>query len=242
MHLLNKIVTDWQRPWAVTWFCAGSLALFVGFWFTTTRTGLDLFKLMVALIGLICVLALAFRKNGAGNGLGMVANVGEVIVQGRSGATGLVLAPIFYFITHLFGFLHWRKNQDADGNMVPRSGNITVWLVTLAFILIGLWIFPWLNSQLQNFAFIPASDDVAISILGAQVTWYQINILAFVLGVTAQTTMILRYAFSWWIWILVNFVWLTVNIVNNNSIFAIQTMVYQVNALIALYGWWHSQK
>ncbi|WP_207801066.1 MULTISPECIES: nicotinamide riboside transporter PnuC [Gammaproteobacteria] len=240
MNILEKITNDWQRPWAITWFVCGALALFLGFWLTTERTGLDIFKLSVALVGLLCVLALAFRKNIGGNGLGMLANVGEIVAQGRSGATGLMMAPIFYFFTHLFGLLHWRKHQDDKGDMKPQSGSKLLWLITLGFIALGLLLFPWVNSKLQAFAFIPAGSSSAISWLGFNITWYQINVLAFVLGVTAQTMMILRYAASWWIWIVVNFVWLAVNLANNNMIFAIQTLIYQVNAFIALYEWWSS--
>jgi len=65
-------------------------------------------------------------------------------------------------------------------------------------------------------------------------------VFAFVLSITAQATMILRYSFNWWIWIAVNFVWLIVNLMTGNYIFAIQTMVYQINSFIGLYEWQRS--
>lgn len=240
MQLLDKLLNEWARPWAVIWFSCGVIALSAGFWLSTDRGTFDLIMLMVAIIGLVCVLALAFRKNKAGNGLGMLANLGESMVQGRSGATGLMLAPLFYFLTHLYALFDWRRNQDANGDMQPRQAGLSVWLITGVFIAIGLAIFPWLNAQLQQYSFIGADTDTALSLFSLDISWYQINVLAFVLGVTAQTTMILRYSMSWLLWILVNFVWLAVNLANNNVIFAIQTMVYQVNALLALYGWWQS--
>lgn len=242
MSLLDKIIGEWQRPWVVLWFCSGALALGAGFWLTTERSGLDVFMLAVALVGLVCVLALAFRRNTAGNGLGLVANVGEMIAQGRSGATGLMLAPMFYFATHLYGFFEWRKSEDAEGNMTPRKAGLMVWIVSASFIVLGLAVFPWLNAQLQQFSFIPDGDEAAISLMSLEISWYQINVLAFVLGVTAQTTMILRYAISWSLWIVVNFVWMAVNLANNNTIFAIQTMIYQVNAIVGLYAWWRSTR
>ncbi|WP_194755950.1 nicotinamide riboside transporter PnuC [Aliidiomarina indica] len=242
MKFLDKITNEWQRQWAVSWFLCGSLALFAGFWFATERDTLDVVMLAVANIGLVCVVALAFRKNVTGNGLGIIANIGESAVQGRMGATGLMLAPMFYLMTHIYGLFYWKKNQDSDGNMLPREASKTVWLITLVFITIGLAIFPWLNEQLQEYSFIESGGDAAISLLGIDISWYTINVIAFVLGVTAQTTMILRYSFSWSIWIIVNFVWLSVNLANQNYIFAIQTMVYQVNAFIGLYSWWRSSK
>lgn len=237
MNIFDKITNEWQRQWAVVWFVCGALALFAGFWFTTERGGLEIFMLAVALIGLICVVSLAFRRNLTGNGLGITANIGEVIAQGRSGATGLMLAPIFYLATHVYGLFYWRKNQDGDGNMLPRQATVGVWVITAVFIAIGLAVFPWLNEQLQQYSFIESSSDTAMSAFGINISWYAINVTAFVLGVTAQTTMILRYSFSWSIWIIVNFVWLSVNLANNNYIFAIQTMVYQVNAFVGWYGW-----
>ncbi|RUO31361.1 nicotinamide riboside transporter PnuC [Aliidiomarina sanyensis] len=242
IQVLDKIIGEWQRPWALVWFFCGAAALGSGFWWGTERTTLDMLMLCVALIGLICVVALAFRRNLTGNGLGLAANMGESIVQGRVGATGLVLAPLFYFLTHLYGLVTWRKHQDREGNMRPRSANTSVWWVTAGFIFLGLAIFPWLNAQLQTYSFLESSTDVALHFLGWDLSWYQINVVAFVLGVTAQTTMILRYSFSWLLWIAVNFVWLAVNLANQNYIFAIQTMVYQVNAFIGLYGWWRSSR
>ena len=41
------------------------------------------------------------QKNITGNGLGMVATAGEIIVQGTSGAVGLMLAPLFNFFLHM---------------------------------------------------------------------------------------------------------------------------------------------
>lgn len=242
MKFLDKITNEWQRQWAMAWFLCGALALFWGFWLTTERGALDIAMLVVATIGLVCVVALAFRRNLSGNGLGITANLGEIAVQGRMGATGLMLAPMFYLLTHLYGLFYWKKNQDGDGNMVPRDASVGVWLITGVFIAVGLAVFPWLNEQLQQYSFIESGSDAAVSLFGVDVSWYRINVIAFVLGVTAQTTMILRYSFSWGIWIVVNFVWLTVNLVNQNYIFAIQTMVYQINAFVGLYGWWKSSK
>lgn len=242
VQILNNIVGKWHKPWIITWFIFGAISLGVGFFYYTDHSGFEIFKLFIALIGMLCVVALAYRRNLAGNGIGMLANVGEIIVQGRSGATGLMLAPFFYLSTHLFALNYWRKSQDRDGNMVPLKANPLIWLITVVFILIGLFLFPTINDTLQRFRFIDSDNSTAIRLLGLNLSWYHINIIAFVLGVSAQTVMILRYSFSWVLWIVVNFVWLTVNIANQNTIFAIQTLVYQINAVVGLYGWWLSTK
>lgn len=256
MNILHKLTHEWQKPWIITWFVCGVIALFAGyaaenglaygqaltslFDWQTPEQRFTLIKLGVAVIGLLCVVALAFRRNLSGNGLGIVANIGEIFVQGRSGATGLMLSPVFYLTTHLYGLGYWAKNKDGDGNMIPRAANNAVWGFTLLFIAIGLFLFPWLNDRLAQYRFIDNDASQAIGIFGLSVSWYAVNVAAFVLGVSAQTAMILRYTFSWWLWIVVNFVWLAVNLMNGNIIFAIQTIIYQINAVVALYEWWES--
>lgn len=236
-RLLDKITQEWRRPWALTWFFCGVAALFWQF-LVGSRQGFEVFKLIVATIGMLCVLALAFRRNLSGNGLGISANIGEVIAQGGSGATGLMLTPLYNMFTHGYALFYWAKNQDGDGNMIPKKGTGFLWLVTIVFILVALALFPKINDHLQQFSFIEKRDDTALNLSGVALSWYQINVLAFVIAVTAQTTMILRYALSWWLWILSNFVWLAVNLANHNAIFATQAIIYQVNAFIGLYEWW----
>ena len=231
---------DWSAYWVLIWFICGLLALFFGFWTTTEQTALDWFYLLVSVIGLLCVVSLSFRKNIAGNGLGMLATAGEVIVQATSGAVGLMLAPLFNFFSHAYGVKYWANNTDADGNMIPKSANKYVWLLTVGFIIVGLALFPIINRWLdaQGYGVI---DDDGSQFLG-MIDFFWINVVAFVLSITAQATMILRYSFNWWLWIVVNAVWLIVNIMTGNTIFAIQTVIYQINAVVGLYGWYRSEQ
>lgn len=230
---------DWTARWILIWFTLGAMALFTGFWQTTERAPLDWFYFGVSIIGLLCVVGLSFRKNLLGNGLGMAATAGEVIVQGTAGAVGLMLAPIFNFFTHAYGMINWREHTDKNGNMTPKSANKYIWGITVIFITIGLASFPHINEWLINQGYGVIEDDGG-RFLGI-VSFFWINVIAFVLSITAQVTMILRYSFNWWLWILVNVVWLIVNIMSGNVIFAIQTMIYQVNAIIGLYGWQRSE-
>ena len=231
---------DWSAYWVTIWFICGLLALFFGFWTTTEQTALDWFYLLVSVIGLLCVVSLSFRKNIAGNGLGMLATAGEVVVQATSGAVGLMLAPLFNFFSHAYGVKYWANNTDADGNMIPKSANKYVWLLTVGFIIVGLALFPIINRWLdaQGYGVI---DDDGSQFLG-MIDFFWINVVAFVLSITAQATMILRYSFNWWLWIVVNAVWLIVNLMTGNTIFAIQTVIYQVNAVVGLYGWYRSEQ
>lgn len=239
IKLLDNITGKWSLEWTIIWFISGVVALFTGFWQFTEHTGLDWFYLGVSIVGLLCVVSLSFRKNVTGNGLGMAATMGEVVVQGTAGAVGLMLAPLFNFFTHLYGIFYWSKNTDPDGNMVPKSASKWVWLVTIVFIGIGLALFPTINDWLAGMGYAVVEDDNS-KFLG-MIDFFWINVIAFVLSITAQATMILRYSFNWWLWIIVNVVWLVVNLMSGNYIFAIQTMIYQVNAIVGLYEWHQSE-
>lgn len=54
--------------------------------------------------------------------------------------------------------------------------------------------------------------------------------------------MILRYTFSWWLWFGANNIWFAVNLANHNSIFLVQTIIYQINCIISIYEWWRSSQ
>ena len=150
-----------------------------------------------------------------------------------------MLAPMFNFFTHAYGLYYWTKNIDGDGNMLPKSANKAVWGITLTFIVIGLALFPTVNDWLASKGYLVIDDDGS-KFLG-MIDFFWINVVAFVLSITAQATMIMRYSFNWWLWIAVNAVWLIVNLMTQNYIFAIQTMVYQVNAIVGLYEWHRSE-
>ena len=240
IQLLDNITGKWSLQWIIIWFISGVLALSAGFWFTTEHSTLDWFYLAVSFIGLICVVSLSFRKNVAGNGFGMAATAGEVVVQGTAGSVGLMLAPLFNFFTHLYGLFYWSKNTDADGDMIPKSANKWVWLITITFMIFGLAVFPTVNALLASYGYAVVENDSSL-FLGF-ISFFWINVIAFILSITAQAAMILRYSFNWWLWIISNFVWLTVNLMSGNYIFAIQTMVYQVNSFVGLYEWYRSEQ
>ncbi|WP_201511211.1 nicotinamide riboside transporter PnuC [Psychrobacter alimentarius] len=240
IQLLDNITGKWAMQWIVIWFICGVIALSAGFWLTTDHTALDIFYLGVSFVGLVCVVSLSFRKNVMGNGLGMAATAGEVVVQATSGAVGLMLAPLFNFFTHVYGIFYWSKHTDPDGDMIPKSANKAVWLITAVFIILGLALFPTVNSLLASYGYAVVEDDNS-KFLGF-ISFFWINVIAFVLSITAQAAMILRYSFNWWLWIIVNFVWLIVNLMSGNYIFAIQTMIYQINAFIGLYEWQRSEQ
>lgn len=230
---------NWSKHWVLAWFICGVVALFAGFWTMTEHSALDWFYFIISITGLLCVVSLSFRKNIAGNGFGMLATAGEVVVQSTSGAVGLMLAPLFNFFSHAYAVRYWSAHTDEDGDMIPKTASKYIWLITLVFIAIGLMLFPIINQKLTQLGF-GVIDDDGSRFLG-MIDFFWINVAAFVLSITAQMAMILRYSFNWWLWIIVNTVWLVVNLMTGNVIFAIQTVIYQINAIIGLYGWYRSE-
>ena len=107
-------------------------------------------------------------------------------------------------------------------------------------MIIGLALFPTVNALLASYGYAVVENDSSL-FLGF-ISFFWINVIAFILSITAQAAMILRYSFNWWLWIISNFVWLTVNLMSGNYIFAIQTMVYQVNSFVGLYEWYRSEQ
>lgn len=231
IKFLDKITGEWAQEWTVAWFFFGVIALALAFWYKTAHTGFDWFYLGVSITGLICVVSLGYRKNLLGNGFGMLATAGEGFSQWHWGASGLMLTAIFNFFTHIFGLLTWSKNTDADGNMIPKTATKYVWIGTAVVIVAGLMIIPMVNEKMVALGLLPERGN----------QFYYLNVLSFVLSVTAQVTMILRYSFNWWLWIIFNLIAFATNLLSDNYIFAMQMLVYEVNAIVGLYGWYRSE-
>ena len=88
-------------------------------------------------IGLLCVVSLSFRRNIAGNGWYVGKRQSETIVPGNHRVRWVLISRRCLTFSHLYGIL-LVKNTDGDGNMSSKSANKIVWLVTIAFIAIGL--------------------------------------------------------------------------------------------------------
>ncbi len=236
MHikLFDKILDEWSLQWNIFFFVGGSAILSIIFYQTTQHTAWDIFDLIVCIIGLACVCALTLRKNLSANGLGIITSAGDVISQGRHGAIGLMLFPLYAIITHIFALFSWSQNTDQDGNVTTQSSSVMTWVVTVIFIAIGLYFFPIVNDYLIGLGYgITAHDDRQV--LG--ISFYWLNVIAFVLSMTAQTSMMLRYSFSWGLWIICGFIWIIINVMSGYSIFAVKIVIYEVNALLGLYAW-----
>lgn len=220
-----------QKAYAVVFLVSGvllSILISVLFFDPQTSTvWFELFKLAVACGGYLCVYLLAIRRN-SGNVAGFVVNIGEIIIQASYGAFGLAINPIFYGATHLWGMIAWNKRKQDDGTIQTKKAHKVGLVVSGIFLVIAAAIvgYLWMNGYF-------------VEMTGV---FIGLNILAIILGTIAQGTMIAQFKFAWWFWFASNIVWFIINVTTGNAIFALQTVLYQVNVVFALYDQYKNNK
>lgn len=177
-------------------------------------------------IGFLCVYYLGVQKN-RGNILGMAANVNEIGVNLSFSNFGFAISAGYYFITHVFGFFDWRNNTNEKGDTRVRDAKSNKDFMFLIFFLVlatAIVLFLYQDKDLREQVF----PGIGFIFWG--------NIIAMYLGIIAQGTMVLRYRYSWIIWITLNFIAIPVQFASGNYIFGVLYSFYQLNAFIGLYA------
>lgn len=219
-----------EKIFRILWYAvAFGITLYLGWemWETGKQpfTAVCIFVLTVFL-GYMCVSVLVGRSPIWSNVLGMSANVGEIYTQYLFGNLGLAASSFYYFITHILGLSLWtqKKNQDRQGKVKISKINYTSLVLTILFCVLGVLIMYFYGE----------------TIIGKETSFWLfiLNCIAFVIGVSAQFTMIMRQPFSWILWSVSNLIWFTVNLLSHNYIFAVQSVLYEINALIGVYKWY----
>lgn len=174
-----------------------------------------------AFLGLLCVILLAKRKN-LGNVLGMLAVVAECCANFLGGNIGAGLPTFYYFGSHIYGLFTWQKNLDQNKNVKVRSLNESAFLYALIFLIVAAFFNIYLTNE-----------------IGASNTSYQLitNCFIFGLGVVAQLLLMMRYAFNWYLWVLLNVLVIGLNIYTDNIVIATQYLIYLFNALYGICEW-----
>lgn len=174
-----------------------------------------------AFLGLLCVILLAKRKN-LGNVLGMLAVVAECCANFLGGNIGAGLPTFYYFASHIYGLFTWQKNLDQNKNVKVRSLNESAFLYALIFLIVAAFFNIYLTNE-----------------IGASNTSYQLitNCFIFGLGVVAQLLLMMRYAFNWYLWVLLNVLVIGLNIYTDNIVIATQYLIYLFNALYGISEW-----
>lgn len=181
---------------------------------------------VTALLGYVCVNVLVYRSPIVSNLLGMSANIGEIYTHLLFGNVGMACSNLYYFMTHVFGLILWtkKKNQDQEGKIKVSKMNQKALVCTILFCIIGIILMFFLGDY-----FFKKDSPPYILLL---------NCIAFMIGVSAQFTMIMRQPFSWVLWSVSNLVWLSLNLISHNYIFAVQSILYEINALVGIYKWY----
>ncbi len=184
------------------------------------RYGISFFG---AITGLICVILMT-RRSQLANYFGLLSTFGESIGNFLGGNIGAGLPHIYNFSTHVYGVINWRKNHDAEDKVITRSLTLKQYLyVALAFVVIFLF-------------------NIAITRwLGVENTFWQLMLNGFIFGlaIPAQTLLMMRYDFSWYLWVLMNIFMVILNFFGPepNPVIGAQYSVYLFNSLYGLVEW-----
>lgn len=218
----------WRKQYAVSLVLIG---LIIGVFVTDWSDPINWFFYVTAYcLGVPCVVSLADRFPKMGNILGILSNLGEIVINALFGNFGLAFAGVYYGITHLIGLKTWtnEENKDTDGRVKIGKMN-TFWVVfTLVFAIVGLAILLLFGDKLGF-----TTDG---STIGNIMYWG--NIIAYLLGIISQFLMIMRIDFNWWGWFTSNFFWFLLDFGSGNYWFAVRDVLYEANTITALYAWY----
>lgn len=178
-------------------------------------------SLIGAICGLLCVVLLAKRKN-SGNIVGMMAASAESTANVLGNNIGVASLSVFYFISHIYGLVNWRKNQNNNKVVKVRQLKENHFLATLVFLILATFFNIYLTEQLN-----------------VSNTSYQLiaNCFIFGLGIIAQLLLMMRFSFNWYLWIILNVLTVVLNIYTNNPVIATQYLIYLFNAIYGVCEW-----
>lgn len=178
-------------------------------------------SLIGAICGLLCVVLLAKRKN-SGNIVGMMAASAESTANVLGNNIGVASLSVFYFISHIYGLVNWRKNQNNNKVVKVRQLKENHFLATLVFLILATFFNIYLTEQFN-----------------VSNTSYQLiaNCFIFGLGIIAQLLLMMRFSFNWYLWIILNVLTVALNIYTNNPVIATQYLIYLFNAIYGVCEW-----
>ena len=152
----------------------------------------------------------------------MLAVIAECCANFLGGNIGAGLPTFYYFGSHIYGLFTWQKNLDNNKSVKVRSLNENAFLYALIFLIVAAFFNIYLTNE-----------------IGATNTSYQLitNCFIFGLGVVAQLLLMMRYAFNWYLWVLLNVLVIGLNIYTDNVVIATQYLIYLFNAIYGICEW-----
>lgn len=176
-----------------------------------------------AITGLICVI-LFTRRNQLGNYFGLLSTLGETVGNFLGGNIGAGMPHIYSFSTHIYGIITWKKHHDNNDKVITRSLSFRQHLIVLA-VFIAIFIANILITRLS----------------GVDNTLWQLTVngIIFGLAIPAQTLLVMRYDFNWYLWIIMNVFVIALNFLGPepNPIIGAQYCIYLFNATYGLLEW-----
>lgn len=235
---MNKVALSdgaWRKQYIILIILSGLLiGSFITQWGTVSLTDPSTwtevgFFITAYCLGVPCVVALSDRHGIGGNVLGLMSNVGEMLIFWYFGTFGMVFAGAYFGLTHVIGLFRWNgdKFTGDDGKVKISKMKREQAIFTALFIVVGLIALVFFGDV---FGFVKG-----VGTLGTLV-WVG-NLLTFVISVTAQFLMIIGLQESWLFWFLSNFVNFFLNLTSGNVWFMARDVLYQVNAWFAMYSW-----
>ncbi|MGM0164915.1 nicotinamide mononucleotide transporter [Enterococcus sp. DIV1059_2] len=211
------------------------LGLIIGFFITDFSKPNQIgFFITAYCLGVPCVVTLGDRWPITGNVLGLLSNVGEVLINFSFGNTGLAFAGFYYGGTHIVGLIKAanKNNRDEDNKYkISKLDKWWAWFVLFSGA-VGLFILIHFAPQLGF-----VSDGTTLGDIR-----YWGNIIAYLLGILSQFTMIMGIDISWWGWFSSNFFWFLLDLTSGNIWFAIRDVIYEVNCITSIRNWYESSR
>lgn len=186
-----------------------------------------IFFITAYVLGVPCVISLADREGNLGNWLGILSNMGEMLVYGYFKTWGMLISGLYFGIMHIVGLIRWNnpKYQDEDGKIDITKSNKEQLIFTIAFFIFGMILIIF------------AGPLLGFSIEEMGIWKYSFNILTFAISITSQYLMIMGKSISWLGWGSSNFVNFGLNLTAGNYWFMIRDVIYQLNAIAGFYQW-----
>lgn len=163
--------------------------------------------------------------------IGLVNIVGFILLYWRWQLYGNFLLNLAFYIPASFiGIISWLKNRETKYTCeVKTLSNKSRVLLTI-ISMISLLIIALPLSYFDR---------------GAQETWTLIGFLdsaGTVLGIIGQILLNLRYTEQWWIWIILDIIMATLNLVIGQYAMGAMYLLWTTNAVIGLVVWLKSAK
>lgn len=177
------------------------------------------FELLAAILSLWCVILAA--KNSIYNWpIAMMGSIMYVFVFFGGGLYSDAFLNVVFLGFQSFGWYKWRKQRgDSSTDSKPSWANIrSFWRVLLVG---GVCYYPWVMFvQAGSFQFLLGSQIPSVP------KYVYVDAALLMLSLSALYMQAKRWIQNWWVWILVDVVYIPLYIANDNWITAILYFIY----------------